>query len=331
MGEEVKVDSVDEFCKAFREMVKKLYHRTGTFLGDIKCGRVVEWSVIDPDAQIVDGKVIGYNATASKKKLDELLAAGIITKTERDEAASLLAGSPEAFLAAKKEIKFDVIRWSYTDVVAGFVVLRDGRKMDLEEAIQTPGLCKVDAVGWVGNRYTEFSCIYEVSVRGTVVNPVKEVLQQSLKNDMMYYVSQHNYFKYAKRLFALAKARKDEALGKQLTPLLNGELGRLYQMKGDMDALEWLAENEGKLDKKRITEELNGFKVRLGTIWSLSAFEKEEPKLLSQLKAMTGVARGTLLTDLKRVSGWIEDAYNTAAGVQLKAMSLLPIPSQYRP
>ena len=332
MGEEVKVASVSEFCKDFTEIVKNIYHTAGLYLGDIKCGVVPEWSVIKPEAEVKDGKVVDYNSTESKRKLDDLKSKKIISEAEYKEAYALLGNTPEEFLVAKKEIKFDVVRWTYSDVVAGFTVLRDGRKMELGEAIQTPGLCKVDAVGWVENkRYSEFSCIYSVVIHGKVVNPVEEDLEQSLKNDMLYYVSQGKYFKYAKRLFAFAKAKNDKKLGETLTPLLNGELGRLYQMSGDMATLEWLIENQSKLNAERIHYEVAGFKTRLGSVYSVKPLEKNEGKLVGTLKTMEKLPPkdSTFVLDLERVKTAIDDAYNSEAKKELEALGLIPIPTMY--
>jgi len=332
MGEDVSVKSVGEFVKGFTEIVKNIYLTKGLYLGDIKCGRIVEWEVISPDAQVKDGKVVGYNSTDSKRKLDELKEKKIISADEYKEAYALLGSTPEDFLTAKKEIKFDTVRWTYNDVMAGFTILRDGRKFELEEAIQTPGLCKVDAVGWVENkRYSEFSCIYNVKVNGKVVNPVKEDLFQSLKNDMLYYYSQGKYFKYAKRLFAYAKAKKDEKLGDELSEFLNSDLGRIYQMSGDMDTLLWLVENASRLDAERIHYEIAGFKVRLGSVYSIRALEKYEPKLLGTLKSLEKMPpKGSAFErDLERVKDMINEALNSESKRQLEAMGLAPIPKLY--
>lgn len=325
MGEEVKVPSVSAFVKGFQEIVKNIYHTKGLYLGDIKCGRIVEWSVIDPDAQVVDGKIKGYTPTQSKAKLRKLYEDKIITKAEYDDADGLLGSSVESFLTAKKEIKFDVVRWKYADVVAGFTVLRDGRQFSLEDAIQTPGLCKVDAVGWVQNsRYSEFSCLYEVSVKGKVLNKVNEVLETSLQNDMLYYKLTGNSFKYAKRLFAYAKYKKDEKLGDELTSLFNGELGRLYLMRSDMATLLWLMENENKLDAERIRYEIDGFRARLGTIYDVKALNDHEHTLLGTLRTMTKlpVKGDKIEKDLERVMEMIDEALNTSTTKWLKEKGL---------
>ncbi|NBU34256.1 hypothetical protein EBZ38_12935 [bacterium] len=328
LGEAVSVKTIDDFVKGFQTIIKNIYHTKGLFLGDIKCGRVVEWEVINPDAQVKDGKIEHYNPLESKRKLEALRSKRVITQEEYNEAFKLLGSTPQEFLVAKKEIKFDVVRWKYADVVAGVVLLRDGRKMELGEAIQTPGLCKVDAVGWVFNtRYTEFSCIYEVSMGGKVLNPVKEVLGQSLKNDMLYYASQGNYFKYAKRLFAYAKATDDQRLGSELTELLNSELGRLYQLAGDMGTIEWLVENESKLDDTRIRKELLGFKERISQSYDM----KNPSDLLKTLSSMERLPpKGSqFLADLQSVKEDIERTYNLEAKKWLEEHDLLPIPKKY--
>jgi hypothetical protein len=329
MSEEVKLPSVAAFASGFTNIVKNIYHSKGLYLGDIKCGIIQEWSVIRSDAQIKDGKPINYNPAESKKKLDELLEKGVISKTEHSEAYSLLKDSADEFLLAKKEIRFDTVRWSYADVVAGFTILRDGREFSLEEAIQTPGLCKVDAIGWVENRrYSEFSCIYSVSVKGKILNDVKENLSDSMKNEFRYFVAMGNYFKYAKRLFSYARIEGDEELGEKLIPLLSGELGRLYQMSGDIATLEYLVENEDNLDAERIRYEIVGFKQRLGTVYSFDSIFKEENAFLADLKKLERLPpKGSaFLANLKKLQQRVDDAVNSETKPILESMGLLPIP-----
>ena len=332
MTEDVKLPSVSAFVSGFTNIVKNIYHSKGMYLGDIKCGTIPEWSVISADAQIKDGKPIHYSSAESKKKLDELLEKGVISKTEHSDAYSLLKDSADDFLLAKKEIKFDTVRWTYADVVAGFTVLRDGREFSLEEAIQSPGLCKVDAIGWVENRrYSEFSCIYTVSVKGKVLNKVKEQLAESLKNEFRYYVMVGNYFKYAKRLFSYAKSEGNEELGEKLTTMISGELGRMYQMSGDIATLEYLVENEENLDAERIHYEITGFKQRLGTVYSFDSIFKEEDAFLSDLKKLERLPpkSSKFLLNLKNLRTKIDKVLNDEAKKMLESMGLLPIPKVY--
>jgi hypothetical protein len=331
LQETVKVSTIEEAVTGIQRIVKDVFLTRGLYLGDIKCGRVVEWEVISPNAEVVEGKIRNYNAIESQRKLDALRQKSIITNEEYKEASSLLGDTPEEFLVAKKEIKFDVVRWKYEDIVNGFVVLRDNRQMRLEEALQTPGLTKIDCIGWVQNsRYSEFSCIYSIYVKGKWVNPIRENIAVALKNDILYNREVGNYFKYAKRIFSLVRFRNNKAQGKQLTIFLNSELGRIYQMVGDIGTLLYLLENERSLDKDRIRYELRGFSVRLGSIYSTETIERIEPQLLQKLRRLQTLPVG-LKDELERLQDTLQEALDEESEKQLRRMGLLPTPKIYLP
>jgi hypothetical protein len=331
LNETIRADNIEEVVSGLKRIVVDVYLTKGLYLGDIKCGRIVEWEVISPNAEVVDGKIRNYSSVESQRKLDALRQQNIITQEEYDEASSLLGDTKEEFLIAKKEIKFDTIRWKYEDVKRGFVVLRDGRQMTMEDAIQTPGLVKIDCVGWVQNsRYSEFSCLYSIYVKGKWVNPVRENIVVALKNDILYNREVGNYFKYAKRIFSLVRYRKRVKDAEQLTGLLNSELGRLYQLIGDVDTLLYLLENEKQLDKERIQYELRGFAVRLGSIYSTETIAKIEPELLQKIRKMTKLPKG-LEGDLERLKDTLEEGLNEETEKELRRMGWLPTPKQFLP
>ena len=258
--EVVKVKSASVFAKRLQSIVKTLCKTDNVYVGDIKCGSVPDWKVDGAD------------------KLKQLTEDGIITKSEYNDAKAVV-GKP---LIAKREIKFDVVRWKPSEIEAGFVILRNGKSMTLEEAIMSGGLIKLDVVAWMDTRYVEFSIIYEVYVNGKKLNDIKEDIEGSLKEDMAYY-KEANPFKYIKRLFAYAKLTNDEKLGDKLTPILNSDLGRMYLLSSDINTLLYLLENYDHLDKERIDRELSGFRQRMGNIYDVPAFIMAEPTFLKTL------------------------------------------------
>ena len=261
--ETVKIKTANQFVKRFQAIVKEISKADGCYVGDIKCGEVKEWKV-SPD-----------NA---KTKLAELHSNGIITADEMMEAKMALVDP----LTAKREIKFDVVRWKPSEIEAGFVILRDGRKMSLEEALMTGGLIKMDVVAWLGWRYVEFSIIYDVYVNGKRTGTVDLDFVKSVKEDLLYY-KEANPFKYLKRLFSLAKHNKDTKLGAKLVPVLNSDLGRLYLLSSDIGTLLYLLENYDRFDQAHIQKELSGFRMRMGNVYDIPTFLTAEPHFVKTL------------------------------------------------
>jgi hypothetical protein len=225
--------------KRFQKVIEAVKKLPTAVIADIKAGIVAKWRVIPRSVVVRNDEVIGYNARASRKKVDELLKAGVITDTESKEAHQLLKDKPTPceFLLAKQSIKFHILRWTPCDVLANHKKMRDGKSITLEEAFHTDGITKLDVVGQVKGRYTEFSVIYEFQANGKVLNPEPIDITTSLAESLTGYVCEGNFFKALKRLFALAKYHDDKPLISELTDVLNSGLGKLYIAISDIDTM----------------------------------------------------------------------------------------------
>ena len=227
--------ALDGLASDFKQIVKKIQNLPDVYLGDIKSGSVEEWRVLPKQ---------GWDAEKSRAKVDSLLREKIITESEAKEAHALLQDTSDVGkLLAEASIKFHIIRWTPAQILAGNQTLRDGRTFTLQEAFTSPTITKVDAIGLVQkNRYTDFSIIYEFKHKGKTLNPDFFNVEQSLKDSILFYKHQGNHFKVLKRQFAIAKLKKDYKTMTQLQPILNGDLGRIYQILSDVGTLILLLE-----------------------------------------------------------------------------------------
>ena len=276
----------------FKEIIRVLRDMPDVFLGDVKCGSVEEWRVLPKR---------GWDSMKSKSKLDELLKSKVITEAEAKEAHDLLKDtSTIGKLLAQAKIKFHIIRWTPEQIIHGSQTLRDGRTFTLEEGFTSPTITKVDAIGLIQNyRYTDFSMIYEFKHNGKTLNPDVFDVEQSLRDNILLYKHEGNYFKVLKRLFALAKLKGNKKEMERLQPLLNGDLGRLYQILSDVKTLVALLE-EGRAGNKntalpKIRFELDQMKARMATIYNLPAFLKSEHTLLGELASALKSPKASLL------------------------------------
>lgn len=296
--ESVPPMSVSSLTHRFKQIVKDLRGLPNTYVGDIKCGVIDEWDVIgDPRTRDI---------TKSRAKLDVLVRDNVITPNERDEAVKSLKGKfPE------KEIKFHVLRWRPEEIERGFQEYR-GRRVTLEDAIQTDGLCKIDVVSLVQNsRYTDFSCVYEFHYPdGKVMNNVDYDIAWSLRRDIAYYSSKGQWVKVMKRQFALAKFLHKEKTLKYLHPILTGDLGRLYQIVSDLGTMITLLENK-KGDTKMMRYEIDQMIGRLSNIYSLPTYLKAEYDVLGTIKS--ALKSPSLLPQVIRLNDTLEMLMNNAA------------------
>jgi hypothetical protein len=130
-----------------------------------------------------------------------------------------------------------------------------------------------------------------------------------LKNDILLQTHEGNHFKVIKRKFALAKFKNDKPTIKKLIPILNSDLGRLYQVASDIGVIMDLLEEHGNVPLERIHFKIDQFKTRLSNIYALPEFIKAEHDILGDLNAVVKIS------DRKRLYSRLEGIYNRLMGI----------------
>jgi hypothetical protein len=235
------------------------------FIGDIKIGEVPEWNVL--------------HSSDPRTAFQKLYEDKIVSKAEYKEGQ-------EAFKTKTEEdfFKFHILRWKPADVLKGELTLRNGVKMSLAEALEIDALFKLDVVSFVqGNRFTDFSIIYELFDGSTAINPMRSNIKQDLLEDVRYYMSRGHPFKALKRAYSLAIKQNQSGLAKKIRLILNSPLGALYQILSDMDTIVGLLDSKAKVPIAKIRFELDQFRGRMGYVYGLADFEKAEPEYLMTL------------------------------------------------
>lgn len=322
--------ALKQFVSGFQKNIRQLLKLHNCYIGDIKAGEVTDWKVIKGDIQ--NGKVVGYDATEARAKLKELLKAGIISKEEEEENSFRIYNNPTAvqWLQMEKDIRPHIIRWTVKDVLKGSVRLRDGRNMTLADAFLTPSVCKIDAIALVQNsRYTDFSCIYTYKYKGKILNETTSDAEHELKKNILYYASEGNYFKMAKRMFSILK-RSNSSLSEKLNTLFNSDLGRLYSLISDIGTILFLLENEDIIPLKKIQFEIGQFRARLGNIYQTQRINT--PNTLSDIMSLeTTTNKREMIKGLEEIQKKMEGVLNANAKSELEKIKLYPIPKSLQP
>lgn len=296
---------LDYLAKQFQKIVRQLKSRKGVYITDIKCGEVPEWRVIPEDARIEEGgKVVGYDYAECIAKLEALLDSSIINRDTYRMAAKLLKKKPtaEEFLAARGEIKFHIVRWTAGEVMKGSQVLPDGREFTLQEGMGSPSRTKLDVIAYADDRFTEFSLIYEFRNNGRVLNPYTEDPRKSISEDIVAALSTGNEIKAMKRMFSLARLDNDTKLMEEILPVLNGDKGRMYALKADIQTLVDVLKKNVSLGV--VKEEISQFKNRMAHIWHTDSFIKKEHRLLSQIDSILGTSnKAKMVRQLEKLLG----------------------------
>nr|WPF46460.1 MAG: hypothetical protein [Lake Baikal virophage 3] len=277
------IDAIDtsqwkpEYPRIIRERLRLLGKMSNVRIGDIKGGIVPEWNILS-NGHFTKGKVLGYNAYESREKVSNLFSRKIITKEEYDQALKLLVPHPSGleFLVAQKELRFGIVRWTPKDIAVGFVKLRDGTTLSLENAMLQPTIFKIDLVFWDNERFIDCEMLYRFKIKSRIIaedNP--EAIRKNIKESMLIFASQQNWMKVAKRMYLLAKADDAVTIQENLRDkIFNSDFGRLYGILSDAETLSILTE-EGvtEEEKKHIHQEKDAMRERLSKI-TLPAFLK---------------------------------------------------------
>jgi hypothetical protein len=307
-----------ELVKKFKQIIRDIQKTPNTYIGDIKSGSIEEWKIIHEP----------YNYETSLKKLEELYENKIISKEVFEDGRKKIKPNPSKLelLALQREFRPNVLRWSPTEVLLGFKKLQDGRKFTLEEAFQTPIITKLDVVAWVqNNRFTDFSMIYEFKHNSKFLNHEVSDIEESIRKNIFVLFHEKNYFKMAKRMFSLAKYKKLNNILETLSPLFNGDAGRLYMVYGDIGTLVSLIENHETISKSKLDLEIDQFKNRLSNITFEKYISKEHEiiQLIDHI-VKNNHSRENLLQKLESLQKILSVLMSEYAKVYLRKHKLMP-------
>lgn len=324
-------EALKSLASRFKEIIRALRGMSNVFIGDIKGGVVPEWRILPLTAYVEKTKVVGYNAVQSRKVVDTLKEAGVITREEAEGILRKLLPNltPVQLIDLKNELKYHIVRWTPTEVLHGSKKLADGRTYTLEDGFSSPGITKLDVIALVqNNRYTDFSVIYQFSNNGRILNPEPIDFQKAIKESILYYKTKKNPFKVLKREFSLARVQKDEKQLKRLQRLLDSDLGKLYLVMSDIGTLITLLRDHTGIPMEKVRYEIDQFKGRLSTIYSMETYLRNEQGLLGDLNsALKTSDKDKLAGKLEQIEAhlykYLEDA--TSAKLRGGSASYQPI------
>lgn len=326
-------------ARQFQEIIKQLLNTTDIIISDIKLGSIDDWQVVSPNITIKDNKVIGYNMKKSLEKLDELKENNIISGQDYIKYKQLLKKnpSPEEYFSICDEIRPNIIRWKATDILNGYINLSNNTKLTLEAAIESPTIAKLDVITYLRHScYTDVSIIYEFKINGKLVNPPNISVEQSLKEDILYYYLDHKYFKMAKRMYALARLKKYKLDMQTLTDIFNSDLGRLYSISADVATLTYLIDNHKNYSQDKLIYELDQFIGRISNINNLTHWKQKEKSINNILDYLihnhgNKHSKPEVLKELNEIETYCNDALTQSSKEVLTKAGLLPVPNQYLP
>lgn len=325
--EVVNASSINTIITQFKKLIRNLIKHKKITVGDIKIGQVDEWEVIDEFQQKRDYK---YNEVMNKMK--QLKKDGIITNKEFKKGIELVKPDLDelAFIKMKRQLRYHILRWKPTDILKGHIIHR-GKKVKLSDAMTSKGLFKLDAIGELSSgQLQEFSIIYELRLNGKRANFKKVDFIESINEAIVYYMDKGSWFKVCKRMFSLynyklqfggSKEAGDMLL--EVFPLLDSDLGILYQVAGDLEVMLMIMEQD-EHPHTIIKQEIDNMINRIANVYSSSAFLKAEPSILTNIqKAVKSKSHNVLVKKINKISDEIMTVLNAEALRYMKKVDLI--------
>ena len=331
-----KYNSINDAALAYtaklKEVIMHLMCIPQVYIGDIKAGVVPEWEI--PLGTVKGEQLSGFNVKTIIAKIQKLRNAGIMNEAEYDMLRPMVKENPKfsEWLQLKELCKFHVIRWSPKAFLRGATTLRDGKTIHLFEAVQSPGMIKIDAVAFVDNKYSDFSCLYFLLNKGKPINDFKQDAR-GIKTEIMALGYAGDYFKVVKRMLSVAKEEKKDDI-ETLFKIINSQLGMLYSIISDAKTIIFLLENEDDINISVIRKEIDGFRERLGSLYSVPGVNTPGTleKLLTISKLPSDMkGRVKMYKQMTELIDFFQKALNKLTIKTMKKYDLLPLAPIYLP
>ncbi len=270
------VDSIQEIIKRIR---KETLGRTNFFLGDVKIGVVVEALPLKRTiGKIKSGKIVGYNYSKAKKELEKLKRKNIISNKLYKEFKDLIKKNPSFLdfeIMTELINKKIALRWSSGDIKRGFKQFEGTNRITLREAIQSPGIIKIDLWYWLNNRFVEVTNFLQLFVKqkgklmSVNIERVDSDYVPDMKEQLHMYLSKFHFnpFKALKRMLVLSFIGKDDGTSKLLSKLMSSGYAIMYQVVGDLKIILEMAESLHAPPFEKMGIEVNDMKDRLARIY----------------------------------------------------------------
>jgi hypothetical protein len=167
--------------------------------------------------------------------------------------------------------------------------------------------------------------IYEFKHNSVSLNKEPSNIEESIKKNIFVLFHEKNYFKMAKRMFSLAKYKKYQSILEDLSPLFNGDAGRLYMVYGDIGTLETLLENHETISESKLDFEIDQFKNRLSNI-TFDKYISKEHQIFHLIDSIVEKKQSqkTLLETLQKLKNILSELMSEYAKQFLMKHKLMP-------
>ena len=287
--------------------VQRLLKQPLCYIQEFKGGMIRDWNVIQEEQSESE-----FSLPSAKVKLWKLHSQSIISKEEYQEAMNILKS--EDFHTIQKALRFGVIRWSAEDVLKGYVKLRNGKTFSLQQCFQDcETMKKLDVIAWIDDKFMECTMIYRQQ------HVDESNLKENLEKDIEYYTKSGEIFKALKRTYSLARLTKDTPTLETCVSILNSDIGILYTIVNDIEALIAVLDCTRTLPVSHIKATLSHIRQQVGFVYSVQPFLKQESSFLNHILTIEKQPSKKHVKVLQKLQRNLQNMLNKETLKQLKS------------
>lgn len=324
--QKVNIPNAKYVADHLQDIVKKIRKIPNTYIPEAKIGSVEEYRILPRNLTIEKGKVINYDFETSRQVIMRI---PFLSDSQKNQYLKILKPNPtpKEVLLMKETFKDHILRWSSRDILKGEIVRPCGKIMTLEEAVMCPTMLKVDVISLIDrNRFVEISMIYELFKEGKPVNE-RFPIEHNIRENILTYSYTGEWFKVIKRIFSLANIHDNKRTQDLIVPILNSDLGRIYQVISDASTLLLMLDKH--IWDEEMATEVDAFKYRLSNVYQNEPYLANERDLFKVIEKASN--RNAMRPGLEMLIDRLSKILNDSAKIIMRKANLFPLPSEVMP
>lgn len=246
-----------------------------------------------------------------------------------------------------------ILRWSYDEIMIGYKILKNIRgeyRKTIENAVQDKGQINIEGL-FINddNKIVDCSNFFVLEYIGDdgvkhLLNLSDEALydafnfrDDNLKQStytLMYSILQPNLFKAVKRLLSYGKMKKDTILISKVYPLINSQLGNLYQATSQLKTVNKLLTEHGpkKIFYENIYHTLESIGFKLQELIFIDFDIKQIIELIEiVLSNKAEIKESELIEQLNDITHDLIEYINRKTKIEMMKVNLYPLPNYLTP
>lgn len=293
--------SVQAVAKSIQAMVRRIKKRRYTYLGDFKAGVDERYRIDIGDFDVEKNRAVGYSQDSIINRVAELYEQELLSKEEAVDIIRNVPRRPDAvrYQELKDAVRRHyILRWTPKELLQGYKMLPQKKKVTLETAISQGTIVKADLWALVDDRFMEITNWFMITAKvdGAIVNLSEkpDMYQQSLQKDIMLFKNPmfKKHMKLAKRMWLYAISNEDRYTIRQLYPLFSSPIAKLYQIQSEIEILINMLERLAPPPVFLIKKQIALFKTRIGSVPDIYVSEEAEAEIFKDLDSAISAAGG---------------------------------------